>query len=109
MLAVLTAPVVCGEYAASRRWPSSHCRCSRVAEIASVALGAVIALAAVWAITDVVMGLMALVNLTAILLLGKWAFAALGDYQQMRRQGQDPAFVAAGDNLRPAPLPGDVW
>lgn len=81
----------------------------RVVVIASVALGAVIALAAVWAIADVAMGLMALVNLTAILLLGKWAFAALEDYQQLRRRGQDLAFVAAGNDLLPAPLPGDVW
>ena len=55
------------------------------------------------------MGLMALVNLTAILLLGKWAFAALEDYQQLRRHGQDLAFVAAGNDLLPAALPGDVW
>ena len=77
--------------------------------IGSVALGAVIALAAVWAIADVAMGLMALVNLTAILLLGRWAFAALRDYEELRRQGREPAFVAAGNDVLPAPLAGDVW
>jgi AGCS family alanine or glycine:cation symporter len=74
-----------------------------------VALGAVIALEAVWAIADVAMGLMALVNLSAILLLGKWAFAALEDYQRLRGQGRDPEFVASGNELLPAALPGDVW
>jgi AGCS family alanine or glycine:cation symporter len=81
----------------------------RFVVIAAVALGAVIALEAVWAIADVAMGLMALVNLTAILLLGKWAFAALEDYQALRRRGREPVFVAVGNDLLPSALPGDVW
>ena len=49
----------------------------RLAVLASVGMGSVLALSAGWAFADVAMALMALVNLTAILLLGKWAWAAL--------------------------------
>ena len=40
------------------------------------------------------MGLMAIMNLIAILLLGKWALAALDDYSAQRKAGKDPVFVA---------------
>ena len=38
------------------------------------------------------MGLMVIVNLIAILLLSKVAFAALHDYKQQKRAGKDPVF-----------------
>ena len=47
-----------------------------------------------WNIADIFMGLMAIVNLIAILLLGKWAFAALDDYTKQRKEGKDPVFLA---------------
>jgi AGCS family alanine or glycine:cation symporter len=81
----------------------------RVVVIASVLVGALIALESVWAIADVAMGLMALVNLTAIILLGKWAFGALTDYQRQRAQGTDPVFEATDNMLLPGALPGDIW
>ena len=61
-----------------------------------------------WALADVAMGLMALVNLVAIVLLGKWAFAALNDFHRQATDGQDPVFVADEAGL-PGPLDGDVW
>ena len=48
----------------------------RVVVLLSIAIGAIAALASVWAIADVAMALMAIVNLIAISLLGKWAFGA---------------------------------
>jgi hypothetical protein len=66
-------------------------------------------LAAVWALADVAMGLMAIVNLVAICLLGKWAFAALSDFHRQATQGQDPVFVAAGNAALPGVLDGDIW
>jgi AGCS family alanine or glycine:cation symporter len=81
----------------------------RVVVIAAVLVGALIALDSVWAIADVAMGFMALVNLTAIILLGKWAFGALADYQHLRASGRDPVFVAAGNTALPGELPGDIW
>ncbi len=81
----------------------------RVVVILAVASGALVALESVWALADVAMGLMALVNLTAILLLGKWAFGALADWQRLRAEGQPQVFVSAGNAAMPGELPGDVW
>lgn len=81
----------------------------RTLVIIAVAAGAVVALESVWALADVAMGLMALVNLTAILLLGKWAFGALHDYQDARRRSAEPVFSASANTSLPGPLPGDVW
>ena len=43
---------------------------------------------------DIFMGFMAMVNLVAILLLGKWALKVLDDYTAQRKAGKDPVFVA---------------
>jgi len=40
------------------------------------------------------MGFMAIINLVAILLLGKWALKALDNYTAQRKAGIDPVFVA---------------
>ena len=40
------------------------------------------------------MGFMAILNLIAILLLGKWAIKALDDYAEQKKAGKDPVFVA---------------
>ena len=47
-----------------------------------------------WNFADIFMGFMAIINLVAILLLGRWALKALDDYTAQRRQGKDPVFVA---------------
>ena len=54
-----------------------------------------------WNFADITMGFMAIVNLIAILLLGKWAFKALEDYTVQRKLGKDPVFVA--DNIEGMP------
>ena len=65
-------------------------------------------MAEVWALADVAMGLMALVNLVAIVLLGKWAFAAIKDFHQQSDAGADPVFIAEEADL-PGHLFGDIW
>jgi alanine or glycine:cation symporter, AGCS family len=80
----------------------------RVVVLIAIALGATSKLATVWDLADVAMGLMALVNLVAIVLLGKWAFAALNDYHRQAAEGRDPVFVAADAGL-PGTLDGDIW
>jgi alanine or glycine:cation symporter, AGCS family len=80
----------------------------RVVVLIAVAFGAMSKLATVWALADVAMGLMAVVNLVAICLLGKWAFAALKDFHIQAAGGRNPIFVADEAGL-PATLPGDVW
>ncbi|WP_432488517.1 alanine/glycine:cation symporter family protein [Kineococcus sp. SYSU DK018] len=81
----------------------------RVLVVALVGAGAVLELTAVWALADVAMGLMALVNLVAIVLLGEWALGALRDYERQVRAGQDPVFRAVGNPDLPGDLPESVW
>jgi len=82
----------------------------RALVLGAVALGALLSLEVVWALADVAMGLMATVNLVAIVLLGRWALGALKDYEQAVRTGrQDAPFVGVGNPSLPGDLPGDVW
>ena len=48
-----------------------------------------------WDIGDLLMGIMALINLPSIFLLGKTAIKALKDYEKQRKEGKDPVFRAA--------------
>ncbi|MED3573124.1 alanine/glycine:cation symporter family protein [Cytobacillus praedii] len=66
----------------------------RLAVVGMVIFGAVVDLAIVWNLADLFMGIMALINLVAIVMLGKVAFAALKDYKAQRKEGKDPVFYA---------------
>ena len=80
----------------------------RVLVLIAIAVGASSKLATVWDLADVAMGLMAVVNLVVIVLLGKWAFAAIHDYHRQSVDGLDPVFVAENAGL-PGTLEGDIW
>ena len=80
----------------------------RVLVLGAIALGAVAKLSTVWDFADISMGLMAIVNLVAIVLLGKWAFAVLQNYHLQAEAGEDPVFVADEAAL-PGHLDGDIW
>ncbi|MGE7878142.1 alanine/glycine:cation symporter family protein [Peribacillus muralis] len=64
----------------------------RFAVVAMVIFGSLASLKLVWGLADLLMGLMAIINLVAIALLGKIAFAALADYQKQKKSGQNPVF-----------------
>ncbi|MDR6224835.1 alanine/glycine:cation symporter family protein [Desmospora profundinema] len=66
----------------------------RVLALGMIVFGAVASLDVVWSLADLAMALMALTNLIAIMLIGKFAFAALKDYLEQRKQGKDPVFYA---------------
>ena len=66
----------------------------RVVCLCVVFYGAVNSFDLAWNLADIFMGFMALVNLIALLFLGKWALAALDDYTRQRKEGIDPVFVA---------------
>ncbi|MBS4189453.1 alanine:cation symporter family protein [Bacillus sp. FJAT-49705] len=66
----------------------------RLAVVGMVIFGAVVDLATVWSLADLFMGIMALINLVAIVMLGKVAIAALKDYKAQRKEGKDPVFYA---------------
>ena len=58
-----------------------------------VMFGALVSLDTVWSIIDLCMALLTACNLVAIILLGKYAFRLLDDYQRQKRQGiKSPTF-----------------
>ena len=69
----------------------------RIGCVIVVFLGAVIPMDAAWAMADITMGGMTLINLPACLLLGKVAIAALKDYEKQKREGKNPVF--RGSNI----------
>ena len=65
----------------------------RALVVAMVLLGSLTKVQVVWNLADVSMGLMAIINLVAIALLGKYAFMALDDYTTQKKSGiKDPVF-----------------
>lgn len=81
----------------------------RLVVVGVVGAGAVLELEAVWALADVAMGLMALVNLVAIVLLGTWALGALRDFERQTGTGADPVFRTTGNVDLPGDLTDSVW
>lgn len=68
----------------------------RVIVVGMVLFGALTKVQIVWDLADVFMGLMAVINLVAITLLGKYAFAALDDYTKQKKAGiKNPIFNAS--------------
>lgn len=59
-----------------------------------------------WNIADVTMGLMTIINMPVILILGKYAFRALKDYETQRKLGKEPVFKAENISL---PHKTDCW
>lgn len=57
-----------------------------------VFLGAVIPMDAAWAMADITMGGMTLINLPACMMLGKIAIDALQDYEKQKKKGKNPVF-----------------
>ena len=65
-----------------------------------VFVGAQMKFGLVWDIADVLMGIMALINLPVILRLGGTAMHALSDYMKQRHEGKDPVFRAKNIGLK---------
>lgn len=76
--------------------------------LAMVMAGSVASLKLVWNFADVSMGLMALVNITAIVMLSKVAYAVINDYERQIKEGVIPTFDSSKfpeiDNLV-----GGIW
>lgn len=77
----------------------------RVAIIGMVIFGAFHNAGTAWALGDLGVGLMAWLNLVAILLLQKPALAALRDYERQKKQGIEPVFDPDALGIRNA----DFW
>ena len=59
-----------------------------------------------WNIADITMGGMTIINMPVILILSKYAFKALKDYESQRKEGKEPVFKAKNINL---PHKTDYW
>ena len=79
----------------------------RAIVVGMVMFGSLAKIQIVWDLADLFMGLMAIINLIAIVMLGKYAFAALKDYESQKKAGiKEPVF----DSSKIAGLEDlDIW
>ena len=52
-----------------------------------------------WNISDVLMGVMALINIPVILILSNTALKALEDYEKQKKNGENPVFKTGNIEL----------
>ena len=71
----------------------------RIAAALIVCMGATMDFSVVWDTADVLMGLMALINLPVIVLLAKPALRCMQDYFKQKKSGKNPVFKAKDINL----------
>ncbi|UCH84745.1 MAG: sodium:alanine symporter family protein [Candidatus Latescibacterota bacterium] len=81
----------------------------RLVLLACVMVGSVAALETVWKMADLAMGLMALVNLAAILLLSPTAAKVMRDYTDQLGRGIEPVFDPTKFPELDGQLERDVW
>ncbi len=81
----------------------------RIAVLSMVVIGAILDLPTVWALADLSMGMMAVINLTAILALSGTAFALLKDYESQRKAGKTPTFDRTNFPKLDRQMDKDVW
>ncbi|WP_311064946.1 sodium:alanine symporter family protein [Halomonas sp. DWK9] len=79
------------EYLAGRRAPLAV-MLYRLAVLGMIMVGSVASLGAIWNFADLSMGMMAIINLVAILLLSPIAFALFKDYDTQLKAGKEPVF-----------------
>ncbi|MFC0267709.1 alanine/glycine:cation symporter family protein [Kushneria aurantia] len=81
----------------------------RLAVLAMVMIGSVASLNFIWHFADLAMGLMATVNLIAIVLLFPIAQRVLGDYERQRREGTREPIFNPSILKRPDQVDSSVW
>ena len=64
-----------------------------------VFIGATIPMDAAWAMADITMGGMTLINLPVCIILGKIAFDCLKDYEKQKKAGKNPVFKSSSIGL----------
>lgn len=69
--------------------------------------GALLKFEVAWNLGDILMGLMALINLPVIVILGNQAIRCANDYVAQRKAGLEPSFKASSIGLDPSEL--DYW
>ncbi|GAB2713010.1 alanine/glycine:cation symporter family protein [Halomonas garicola] len=96
------------EYLAGRRAPTAVL-VYRLAVLAMVMVGSVASLGPIWNFADLSMGMMAIINLVAILLLSPVAFALFRDYERQLRAGIEPVFDPAQFPKLAGKVDSDAW
>lgn len=81
----------------------------RTAVLGMVYFGAVAKVEIVWDMADLSMGLMALINLIAILALSPLVFLLLKDYQAKLKMGRDPQFKLSEHPSLKRRIKSDIW
>ena len=95
-------------YLNNKRKPSErsmkifHVLCAAI-----ILIGAVIPMGEAWALADICMGGMVLLNLPTCMLLGKVAVDCLKDYESQRKEGKNPIFKASSIGFEEGEL--DFW
>jgi len=77
----------------------------RVVMMAAVTFGSVRSAGAAWDLGDIGVGIMAWLNIIAIIILQKPALLALTDYERQKKAGMDPVFDPEKLGIRNA----DFW
>lgn len=90
----------CINYIANRTVSKKAMNIFRVFACIVVFVGSTLDFGLVWNLADVLMGIMALINLPVIVALGKTALAAMNDYIRQRKEGKDPVFKASSIGLK---------
>lgn len=90
----------CINYIAKRTVSNKSMNIFRVFACIVIFIGAQMKFGLVWDLADVLMGIMAIINLPVIVILGKTAMKALEDYVSQKREGKDPVFKAASIGLK---------
>jgi AGCS family alanine or glycine:cation symporter len=70
-------------------------------------VGAIIPMDAAWAMADITMGLMTLINLPTCVILGKYALGCLRDYEYQKKAGKNPVFKLSSIGLNDEEF--DFW
>ncbi len=85
--------------------PTASLTLFRITCVIAVFLGSIAGYDFVWNLSDVLMGVMALINIVVILILGNTAILALKDYSEQKRSGKNPVFSAKALGIKNA----EVW
>lgn len=84
----------CINYIANKTVSKKVMTSFRIAACAVIFAGSLLDFGFVWNLSDVLMGIMALINLPVIVILGKKALSCLDDYVAQRKAGKNPTFKA---------------
>ena len=90
----------CLNYVAGHTLSKSAMTVFNLIAVALVFVGPLLNFGLVWDLADVLMGIMAIINLPVIVILGNTAMKALKDYTDQRAQGKDPVFKASSIGLK---------